>query len=171
MGNVDDFRDHQKRLYKKIKITKMGAGRIELFSFKGAKTGYLDPKDDKFKLVGCPRKGINCIHILPEINRLYSESELARINKEYQKSVELLQKAYYKTLELKEPTCSNCVVLFQSTMNETLETMQKELQDISFGIFRKKRHQSTYSGLSKFLKKMNFFKVEDNNLLTKKISG
>ncbi|MCG6189882.1 hypothetical protein [Maribellus maritimus] len=149
----------------------MGAGRTEMISFKDAKVAYLNAKEDKFKLIGCPIKGIHCTNILPEINKLYAESELARENKEYQKSVEQLQKAYYRTLELKESPCTKCVSMFQSSINETLETMQEELYEMSFGIFHRKRYQLAYSKLSNFIKKLNIFKVEGNPVLTTKEVG
>ena len=123
-------------------------------------------------MLSCPVKKIFCVDILPEINELYAESENARINKEYQRSVELLQKAYYKTRELSETSCAGCVSFFQSSINETLELVQQELHDMSTGIFNRKGYQIVYEKLNLFLRNMNSFKIGESSVLsTKKVSG
>ena len=143
----------------------MEANRKSQFSFKETNSSYLNPREDKFQLVSCPVKGIYCNDVLSEINRLYTESEFARINKEYQRSIESLQKAYYKTLELNESPCTKCVALFHSKISETLETLHEELEEISSSIFHKKVYHNN------FLIKLNLFKVEANRLLTTKKIG
>ena len=116
-------------------------------------------KQDKFELVSCSVKEGHCKKILPEINDLYAESELARINKEYLKSAELLKNAYNKTLGLKESLCTKCVELFQSSITETLETMQEEVHQMSLGYFHKKRYENVYIRLSNLVKKMSLFNL------------
>lgn len=151
----------------------MGAHRKSLFLTQEPKNGYLFHKEDKFKMVSCPVNGIYCKdHILPQINELYAESELARINKEYQNAVELLQKAYYKTLELTESPCGKCVEMFQGSINQTLENMQEELYEMSFGIFHKKRYQQAYAKLNNFMRKIRLFKIGEVDIFaTRKVSG
>ncbi len=140
--------------------------------YEETKLGYLNQKQEKFELVSCPIKKIFCVDILPEINELYSESEIARINKEYQRSVELLQKAYYKTQELCETSCAGCVDFFQTSINETLEMVQQELHDMSTGIFNRKGYQIVYEKLNLFLRNMNSFKIRESSVLSaKKVSG
>jgi hypothetical protein len=127
--------------------------------------------DVKFVLVSCSVTGVCCDTILPEINKLYEVSGLARVNKEYQQSADLLQQAYDKTLTLKEPACSKCVVLFQSSIAETLKTMQNEVHDMTVGFFRKKRYELVYIKLGNHLRKMNLFNLgEDSIFSTKKAS-
>jgi hypothetical protein len=64
------------------------------------------------------------------------------------------------------------VELFHSNIAETLETLHKELHEMSSGIFHKKRYQVAYSKLSHFLGKINFLRIgETGNYATKKVSG
>lgn len=136
----------------------MGARIKRLFSFQDAGGDDLNHREDKFQLMSCPRNAVQCKDILPQVNQLYSESELARINKEYQRSIELLQQAYYKTLELNKPTCTNCVDLFHANIRETLETLHRELERISYGTSKKKRFSPSNSRMARFLEKINFFR-------------
>lgn len=125
-------------------------------------------QEDKFELVSCSVKGVHCRGILPEINELYARSESARIDKEYQRSAELLQKAYAKTLLLDKPVCAQCVNFFQTSITETMEQMEEEVHDMSVGFFHKKRYEHVYLRLRNFLKKMRSFKLGDSgNFLTK----
>ena len=139
----------------------MGASRKSRFSFQDDGGGDLNPRDDKFKLVSCPRNALRCRGVLPQVNQLYSESELARINKEYQRSIELLQQAYYKTLELNQPTCENCVKLFHSSIKETLETLHKEINKNSSRNSGKKRMQLVYSKMVHFFEKLNLSRISE----------
>ena len=123
-------------IVKKIKISKGGAKSKNIYS-----------GEAKFCLVSCPVKESFCHQVLDEINELYAESELARINNEYLKSVELLQEAYYKTLNLSESSCIKCANLFQSNINQTLEIMKDELYEMSHGIFRTKSNNLAYTRL------------------------
>ena len=139
----------------------MGASRKSRFSFQDAESGDLNQKNDKFKLVSCPRNAVQCRDVLPQVNQLYSESELARINKEYQRSIELLQQAYYKTLELNQPTCVNCVKLFHANIKETLEILHKEIHKNSSRNSRKKRKLVAYTKMVRFLEKLNFLSISE----------
>ena len=112
-------------------------------------------KEDKFNLIKCHLEKNYCHNILKEVNRLYAESELARINNEYLRSVDFLQEAYYKTKELKESSCVKCVNLFQSNINQTIEIMKDELNEISHGFFSKKNYQLAYSRLCDLEKQVN----------------
>lgn len=112
-------------------------------------------KEDKFNLIKCHLEKNYCHNILKGVNRLYAESELARINNEYLRSVDFLQEAYYKTKELKESSCVKCVNLFQSNINQTIEIMKDELNEISHGFFSKKNYQLAYSRLCDLEKQVN----------------
>ena len=115
---------------------------------------------DKFELVGCPISGIYCSSVLPELNTLYRESEIARINKEYQKSAELLKRAYKKTLLLNETTCAACVDLFQSNIIRSMESMREETYKMSVGIFQRKRFRFVSEKLSQYLKELKYFTID-----------
>jgi hypothetical protein len=124
----------------------------------------------KFELVGCSVTGVYCNKILPEINKLYAEAEHYRVNREYQQSAELLQQAYDKTLTLNKPVCSKCVEMFQSSIAETMETMQNEVHDMSVGFFHKKRYEHVFINLSNQIRKMNLFKLGENRMFSTKKS-
>ena len=129
------------------------------YTFRDKKNSYnISSVGDKFELVSCPAKEAYCKKVLPKINELYAISELARINKEYYRSAELLEKAYDLTRELESETaCAKCVKLFQSTITDTMENMQEEVLDMSVGFFHKKRYKHVYASLGYFLRKMRFF--------------
>lgn len=131
----------------------------------------LPEKKVKFELVGCPVSGIYCSSILPEINALYDEAESAHINKEYQNAVELLKKAYLKTFELNESTCSACVNMFQSSIKNTMVNMQNEVKDMSFSFFCKKQYEPVYRRLVNCIKKINLFEIDKKQYLSIKESA
>ena len=131
--------------------------------FRDRKINYASSKEDKFKIVKCTVEGIYCKELLPEINKLYAQAELARINREYQKSTDLLEMAYAKTLELKESACSVCVDFFQSSITATMEDMQEEVYQMSVGFFRRKRYQLVYERMRSFIQKMKLIKIGGAN--------
>ena len=100
--------------------------------------------ESKFSIVSCPVVESHCHTVLDEINELYAESELARINKEYLKSVVLLEEAYDKANDLGNRSCLLCADLFKFHINKTLEVMKEELQEISIGFFSSKNYKNAY---------------------------
>lgn len=142
----------------------MDAGKTSRLLFRNHKNDLVVTKDDKFKFISCSVDGIYCRDILPEINKLYAQAELARINREYQKSTDLLQIAYLKTLLLKESTCATCVDFFQTSIASTLEEMQEEVYDMSVGFLRKKRYEIVYERMRCFMQKMKLFKIDGTNI-------
>lgn len=126
---------------------------------------------DKFELVGCPVNGMHCTSILPEINALYGASEIARMDKEYVKAAELLQKAFHKTLELKQPGCAACVEMFQGSIKQTMKIMEDEVYDMSVGFFRKKRYEKLHSILTGFIRRWKMFPVNEANAFASSKSG
>lgn len=136
------------------------------------KRSYLIPREEKFEMVNCSLQGVYCkSQILPEINRLYDEAEAFRINKEYQRAIELLQMANQKTLELTESPCMQCVLFFQYSIKETLEIMQEDLHAMSKGLFRTTRYQVVYTRLGKIIDKMNPFIKHQSEVVSTKIIG
>lgn len=102
---------------------------------------------NKFSIISCPVTESYCHKVLNEINELYAQSELSRINKEYLKSVYLLEEAYNKTTELNQKHCLVCADLFKFHINKTLELMRGELQQISNGAFGKNNYKLAYARL------------------------
>ncbi|QGY43999.1 hypothetical protein GM418_10120 [Maribellus comscasis] len=108
------------------------------------KNGNGQNSDSKFELIRCERNGVRCKSHLAFINEEYSISETYLQNKEYQKSIEALNEAFYRTYQLKETTCINCAKMFRSTIIRSLEDIQIELKGMSQGLFKTRRYQSSY---------------------------
>lgn len=131
------------------------------------KKDFVFNNKEKFELINCPLGGFHCKdNILPEINRLYRESEFYRINREYQKSIDMLNKAYQETLELKENSCLKCVGFFQDNITETLEIIKNELKQMSDGIFSTKRYHTAYVKLGIILNKINLYRENESFLFS-----
>lgn len=153
-------------------MNKMDAVEKNQLPQEEVKRGYLVPGEEKFQLVNCAVQGAFCKgRILPEINRLYAEAEVYRINKEYQRAIDLLQEANNKTLELTQPACTRCVSFFQYSIKETLGIMEEELHAMSNGFFSNARYQVVYSKLGKILDKMNPFVHHQSEVFTTKVIG
>lgn len=144
----------------------MDAEKTSQYLFRNVKNANAGSKEDKFKLVSCSANGVYCSSTLPEINRLYAEAELYRINREYQKSAELLQEAYVKTMVLNESTCAKCVDFFQTSITSTMENMQEEVYDMSVGFLSKKRYEQVYDRLCNFIQKIKVIKIGGANIFT-----
>jgi hypothetical protein len=123
-----------------------------LFSFSGSDTDYLHEKQDKIELLGCPRNGIICQEHLAVVNKCYVESEHYRKEKDFDRSIDTLKHAFYKTTELVESPCSKCASLFRLTITESMENIHNELESMATGIFGKKRYQTSYAYAGKVLK-------------------
>jgi len=132
----------------------MKASRKDLFSFSTTESEYFNDAQDKFKLVNCPIQGKHCIKQLPSINKSYLEAEQYRRNKEFHPAINTLKRAYFTTLELKEPGCSKCVDLFQSSITQSLEEIKDELHKMSIGWFKTKRYESSYLMSGKVLREL-----------------
>lgn len=118
--------------------------RTKLFSLSDTDGDYINDKQDKIEVVDCPRDGRNCMEHRSVINQSYLESNHHLDSKDYHRAIEALKGAFYKTTELKEPTCQNCVKLFQQTITQSLEEIQANLHKMTTGIFKAKRFQSSY---------------------------
>jgi hypothetical protein len=124
----------------------------KLFSFSAPDADYLNEKQDKIELLGCPRNGKICQEHLAVVNKCYVESEHYRKEKDFERSIETLKNAFYKTTELVESPCSKCASLFRSTITESMENLHNELQNMTTGIFAKKRYHPGYVLAAKVLK-------------------
>ena len=130
----------------------MKANLKRVFSFSASDTEYLNEKQDKIELLSCPRNGRICQEHLAVVNKCYVVSEHYRKEKDYERSIDTLKSAFYKTTELVELPCSKCASLFRSTITESLENIQNELENMSTGIFGKKRYQTGYHHAGKVLR-------------------
>ncbi len=112
-------------------------------------------EDNKIELLGCPFGGNNCKKQLAVINNSYTDSAKYQNEKNYQKAIELLKSAYYKTHELQKTSCVKCAGLFRTTITKSLEDMHKELERMSTGIFRNKRYYGVYVEAGNALKELS----------------
>jgi hypothetical protein len=130
----------------------MKANLKRVFSFSASDTEYLNEKQDKIELLSCPRNGIICQEHLVVVNKCYVESEHYRKERDFERSIDTLKSAFYKTTELVESPCSKCASLFRLTITESMENMHNELENITTGFFGKKRYQASYLLAGKVLR-------------------
>ncbi|SHI65241.1 hypothetical protein SAMN05444280_104115 [Tangfeifania diversioriginum] len=119
----------------------MGKSRRGLFS--GTAKGDDSSSPNKIELQDCQFGGEKCKEHLSVINENYLKFQEYRHRKDYKESIAALKDALDKTIELKEYPCLKCAALFQNTIIESLENVHDELQDMSTGIFSKKRYESS----------------------------
>lgn len=120
----------------------MKANMRKLFSLSVADSECFNDSQDKIQLVSCPRKEMICKVHLAMVNKCYVESEQYRRDKDYDRTIDTLKSAFYKTTELIDQPCSKCALLFRSTITESLENIHGELEKMSTGLFGKKRFHS-----------------------------
>lgn len=99
--------------------------------------------EEKFELVSCPLNGKFCKHTRLQMNQKYAESVELRKGKDFDKSIDALENAYNKTLDLPESPCGTCAAFYRSTIVESIENIHKELNGMSKGIFSTNRYQSS----------------------------
>jgi hypothetical protein len=153
-----------------------------LFSFSETETENFNVKKEKIEVVSCPRKEMVCKEHLSVVNKCYNESELYRRERDFQRSIDILKSAFYKTTELKELPCSKCAVLFRSTITESLKNIHDELGKMTTGIFGNNRYQYSFNMAVEVLKELekvgisNAFQFKESNerflgnYLNKKVS-
>ena len=117
---------------------------------------------EKFELVSCPIHEKYCKELRPDLNNKYIDFEQHYINKDYQKSVDVLKSAYNRTFELKEPYCANCAEFFRSEINQSILKVQKEQRKKSRSLFGHRYYQLATLNLDSALKeiKTNLTKQE-----------
>jgi hypothetical protein len=160
----------------------MKASIKRFFSFSETDSDYFHGKQDKIELLSCPRKDMICKKQLSVVNKCYVESEHYLREKDFERSIDTLKSAFYKTTELEDQPCSKCAAFFRSTITESLENIHSELEKMSAGIFSKKCYQSSYIMAGNILKEFenvrlfNTFQIHRSkdpfvgNYLKKKVS-
>ena len=149
----------------------MKAKKRESLSFSMPESEHLNDSRDKIEVVKCPLNELMCKEHLSVVNKCYVESEQYRRNKEFQRSIETLKNAFYKTMELNELPCTKCAVLFRSTIKESLESIHSELEKMTTGFFGNKHYQSNFVMAEKVLREFentilsNTFKLKESQEL------
>lgn len=98
----------------------------------------------KFELMVCQAGGHNCREHLKVINQHYSEATFYHSEKDYTNSIKSLKNAYFVTDDLNQDSCVRCADLFRSTITDSLQSINKELHNLTSGFFRKKRYINCY---------------------------
>lgn len=114
-------------------------------SFAVKESKYFRDKHNKIKLVGeCPLNGSECSELLDTVNDRLLTSEIYFRNKEYPQSIEAIKAAFYKISELRNESCKKCIDLFQSTIIQSLENINNDLEKTCSGFLGKRRYRSSY---------------------------
>jgi len=132
------------------------------FSFSGEETGYFKEKQNKIEVVSCPRKVKICQEHLSIVNKCYVESEHHFRDKDFNKSIDPLKDAFYKTTELVDAPCSKCAVFFRSTITASLENMHVEIEKMTSGFFGNKSYQSSCIKAGNVLNEFEKFKLHNS---------
>ncbi|MDO8952357.1 MAG: hypothetical protein Q7U86_07015 [Draconibacterium sp.] len=130
----------------------MKAKQRAIFPFSLPETDRPDIQLERIDLVSCPLKEIMCNVHLSSVNKSFLESKQYYKTKDFQKSIESLKSAFYKTTELMKHPCTKCAQHFRSNIIETLEIIYGELGKITKGIFGNKRYLSSYNTAVNLLK-------------------
>lgn len=109
----------------------------------------------KIELVSCPQKCDNLRLILTDINRFFHESELYQHNKEYLFAIASLKKAFEKTFVLQDVKEQEYAKFLRSVITESLKSIQKDLNKMTSGFFRKKSYQHSLNLVKEALKEFN----------------
>lgn len=122
----------------------MKAYRNNLDSLSETDSKYNNEKQDKIHIESCPLKVLKCKEYLSVINKNYIQSEIFRVEKDYQRSIDALKSAFYKTTDLNELTCLRCAEFFRSTIIDSIKNIHIELENLTTGIFSNKHYKSNY---------------------------
>lgn len=115
---------------------------------------YIDDTKDKIEYTGCDKHIEKvCLTYLPAINEYFRESERYYRVKEFDKSIDALEKAHNLAGEIKGKECLQCMLFFQATVTQTLEGIHEELESMSKGLFRTRKYQPQFEKADKLLKK------------------
>ncbi len=132
----------------------MKAYRNNLFSMPKSDAEYISKKQDKIQLVSCPRDDLKCTDHLSFINANYKQSEIFYIEKDYQRSIETLKNAFYKTIDLDDHSCHKCAELFRFTIIESIKDIHCELEKLSTGFWGNKHYVQSFKMAEEVLKEI-----------------
>lgn len=127
----------------------------KIFSFSTSENEYFEEKRDKIEFTGCKLSGKFCLNILPEINDHFRESDLLYRDRDFNRAIDALEMAWHKAAEIKGSDCQMCVLFFQATVVQSLESIHSELEKMTSGIFATKRYQSCYIKADELLKRIS----------------
>jgi hypothetical protein len=129
-----------------------------LFSLSVSDSEYYEDKKDKIEFVGCKVTHRSCINYLPAINDNFRDSENFFRNKDYNRAIDALERAYYIAGELQKSDCRRCSLFFQATVVQSLTNIHIELRRMSKGLFGTTRYQECYLKADALLNKFKTVK-------------
>ncbi|HZL10000.1 MAG TPA: hypothetical protein VFC65_08385 [Prolixibacteraceae bacterium] len=86
----------------------------------------------------------NCQINLSSFNKSYRISQKYIQNKDYLRSIEELKITYTRINNLDLAYCSKCAEVFRSTIIQSLEVIQEDLQKMGSGFLRSQKYASSY---------------------------
>lgn len=114
--------------------------------------------DNKIEVLNCPLKSLPCRGHIIELNRCYLDSEKYQKEKNFERSIEILKSAFFKTTELNDHPCANCSLLFRSMIIDSMKNIYNELDQMSKGFFGTKRYHLSYLSAGLALKEFENLK-------------
>ena len=124
----------------------------KLFTLSVSDSKYFDDDSAKIEYTGCNISKKSCLNYLPEINNHFRKSDIFYREKEFDQSLESLEKAYDIAGKIKEPACLNCALFFQATVIQSIKNIHNELENMSKGLFAIRRYQPSYVKADELLK-------------------
>lgn len=126
----------------------------KLFSLSVIDSEYFNDQQDKIELVSSIELAAECKEYLKLINKNYLESDRYRREKDFQRSIEKLQNAFYRTMELKDTPFTKYSNLIRVIITDSLNSIKWELRYMSTGLFRSKRYLSSYEKVDQVLEEI-----------------
>lgn len=115
---------------------------------------YFNDKVGFIELVRCPIGQEFCVSHLREVNKFVQHSRGNWISKDYHKAIEDLKAAFDQTMDINPEQCARCTKLFRETLIRSMESIHNDLRQMTSGLFRAKRHQSSFEEVSRILQEM-----------------
>jgi len=122
----------------------MSTKKERVFTLSEKESEYFEDKSNSIELVRCSMGGVNCVNHRAVINKNILASRKFLLNKDYQRSIEILKEAYYTTSDLQQSTCINCGKLYRCMVMQTLENIHSELKKMTNGWLFPNRYKSSY---------------------------
>jgi hypothetical protein len=122
----------------------MNVKKESLFLLSKEDSEYFRDGHNTIELVRCAMGGVNCVNHRAVINKNILASRKFLLNKDYQRSIEVLKEAYYSTSDLQQTSCINCAKLYRCMVMQTLENIHDELKKMTSGWLFPNRYKSSY---------------------------
>ena len=116
---------------------------------------YFNDKEPKIEIANCPYDNKDCVHQLPDINKLLHEANLQREVKDYKRTIDTLKLAFDLTYDIKRVQCQRCAALFRYCIISSMMITRSELKDMKVKWFNARRFNDNLELATTTLKEMN----------------